>query len=67
MSVDILQRGVQWKQGVVVYIMPYILIYYIILPPFTARPPTAPPSAEYPECLPSWWSGPLCMCLTAPP
>ena len=32
------QRGVQWKQGVVIYMMLYILLFDVILPQSTAPP-----------------------------
>ena len=41
-ALKIQQRGVQWKQGVVIYMMLYTSCY-IILPQSTAPPPTAPP------------------------
>ena len=34
----IYQRGLQWKQDVVVFMMCYILVYHIVLPPSTAPP-----------------------------
>ena len=42
----ILQRGVQWKQGVVIYMRLWFTIQYYSNP--LHPPPTAPPSAEYP-------------------
>ena len=43
------QRGVQWKQGVVVYIISYAVVLYNTTSYPLHPPPTAPPSAEYPD------------------
>ena len=42
------QRGVQWKQGVVVYMTLYTSLLYNTTPSPLHPPLTAPPSAEYP-------------------
>ena len=48
MLLYILQREVQWKQGVVNYMMLYASLLYNTTPTHCTPPPTAPPSAEYP-------------------
>ena len=47
-ALKIHQRGVQWKQGVVVYIMSYTVLLYNTTPIHCTPPPTAPPFDEYP-------------------
>ena len=44
----ILQRGVQWKQGVVICMTLYTSLLYNTTPIHCTPPSTAPPSAEYP-------------------
>ena len=48
---DILQRGLQWKQGVMKYMMLYTSLLYSTTPIHCTPPPTAPPSAEHPRKL----------------
>ena len=47
-SVKIHQRGVQWKQGVVICVMLYTSLFHIITP-IHCTLPTAPPCNEYPR------------------
>ena len=47
-SLKIHQRGVQWKQGVVIYMMLYVSLLYDTTPIHCTPPPAALPSAEYP-------------------
>ena len=42
------QRGVQWKQGVVIYTMLYTSLLCDVTPIHCTPPPTAPPCNEYP-------------------
>ena len=44
----ILQRGVQWKQGVAIYIMLYVVLLHDTTPIHCTPPPTTPPFDEYP-------------------
>ena len=43
------QRGVQWKQGVVIYMMLYTICIIQYYPNPLHPPPTAPPCNEYPK------------------
>ena len=46
--VYILQRGVQWKQGVVIRMLLYTILLYNTTPIHCTPLPTAPPCNEYP-------------------
>ena len=45
----ILQRGMQWKQGVVIYMTLYTSLLYNTTPIHCTPDPQHPPSAEYPS------------------
>ena len=46
-TVYILQRGVQWKQGVLICMVLYVILLYNTTPIHCTPPPTAPPCNEY--------------------
>ena len=49
--VKIHQRGVQWKQGVVIYVMLYTVVLHDTTQIHCTPPPTAPPCDGYPTRL----------------
>ena len=50
-TLNIHQRGVQWKEGVVIYVMLYTSLFVYYYPHPLHPPPTAPPAMNTRKCL----------------